>query len=270
MGDVIRSNIQYLSPKHEAVVLNAMLKSKANGLYRKGSFASQIIWGNRIFYFHNPSNPGFGAAHNIAIRLALLRYSTFHLVLNPDVSFRPGTLESIIEFMNANVDIGNVMPKVFFPNGDLQYLCKLLPTPWDWIGRRFFPCKKLVDNRNNLFELRFTGYDKIIDVPYLSGCFMMLRLNVIKEVGFFDEKIFMYGEETDLCRRIINAGFRTVYYPKVSIVHEFAKGSHKSYRLTWIGIRSAVYYFSKWGWFSDTERSRINRATLSRLNIDIR
>jgi hypothetical protein len=55
MGDVIRSNIQYLSPKHEAVVLNAMLKSKANGLYRKGSFASQIIWGNRIFYFHNPS-----------------------------------------------------------------------------------------------------------------------------------------------------------------------------------------------------------------------
>jgi hypothetical protein len=55
MGDVIRSNIQYLSPKQEVLVLDAMKKAKANGLYRKGSFASQIIWGKRIFYFQNPT-----------------------------------------------------------------------------------------------------------------------------------------------------------------------------------------------------------------------
>jgi hypothetical protein len=54
MSNVIRSNVQYLKENHESVVLDAMIKAKANGLYRKGSFASQIIWGNRIFYFQNP------------------------------------------------------------------------------------------------------------------------------------------------------------------------------------------------------------------------
>lgn len=55
MGDVIRYNVQYLSEKQESLVLDAMKKAKADGLYRKGSFASQIIWGKRIFYFQNPT-----------------------------------------------------------------------------------------------------------------------------------------------------------------------------------------------------------------------
>jgi len=141
-----------------------------------------------------------------------------------------------------------------------------LPTPYDWIGRRFNPIKSLIDKRNNLFELRFTGYDKIMEVPYLSGCFMFLRLSIIKEVGLYDEHIFMYGEETDLCRRIISHGYQTVFYPEAEIIHEFQKGSHKSFKLTWIGMQSAIYYFNKWGWFFDKTRDQINRKTLQLLN----
>lgn len=220
----------------------------------------------RIVYIHNPSNPGFGAAHNIAIRRALDEESKYHLVLNPDIFFEQGCLEKIVEFMDKNPDVGNLMPKVKYPDGSNQYLCKLLPTPYDWIGRRFNPLKGMVNKRNQLFELRFTNYDKIMEVPYLSGCFMFLRLSALETVGFFDDGIFMYGEEADLCRRLNSSGFKTIFFPEITIVHHFEKGSHKSFRLTWIGIKSAIYYFNKWGWFFDNERKRINRDALRKLN----
>ncbi|RZK61256.1 MAG: glycosyltransferase family 2 protein, partial [Pedobacter sp.] len=110
-----------------------------------------------------------------------------------------------------------------------------------------------------------TNYDKIMDVPYLSGCFMLLRVESIQKVGLFDENIFMYGEETDLCRRLIASGYRTVFYPKVEIFHHFEKGSHKSWRLTKVGIQSALYYFNKWGWFFDAERKIINDRVLRKM-----
>lgn len=219
----------------------------------------------RVKYIHNPSNPGFGAAHNIAIKMAMQDNSDYHLILNPDAYYSDGVLEELTQYMEDNRDIGNIMPKVLYPNNDIQHLCKLLPTPYDWIGRRFNPFKGMVEKRNDLFELRFTGYDKIMDVPYLSGCFMYLRISALNEVGLFDEGIFMYGEETDLCRRLIDGGYRTVFYPKVHIYHHFEKGSHKSWRLTKIGIQSAIYYFNKWGWFFDKKRKLINKTTLSKL-----
>jgi len=123
----------------------------------------------------------------------------------------------------------------------------------------------MVNKRNYIFELRFTKYDKVMDIPYLSGCFMFLRNEILKKVGLFDENIFMYGEETDLCRRINLAGYRNVFYPNSFIFHHFEKGSHKSFRLFLIGIKSAVYYFNKWGWFYDRDRTRINSQVLRQL-----
>lgn len=218
-----------------------------------------------VEYFFNPTNPGFGAAHNIAIKKAIKAGSHYHLVLNPDVYFDENVIQNLHSYMEDHVDIGNILPKVLYPDGEIQYLAKLLPTPYDWIGRRFNPFKEMVEKRNQLFELKFTGYNKVMDVPYLSGCFMFLRVKTLLKVGLFDDNIFMYGEETDLCRRIIGAGFRTVFYPKEVIYHHFEKGSHKSWRLTKIGMQSAIYYFNKWGWIFDNERKRINNRTLKSL-----
>jgi len=219
----------------------------------------------RVEYIHNPSNPGFGAAHNVAIKKALELGSKYHVVLNPDVYFDSNVIFELEKYMDDNLSIGNIMPKVLYPDNSIQYLCKLLPTPYDWIGRRFNPFKSMVEKRNVLFELRFTNYDKIMEVPYLSGCFMFLRLSAIKEIGMFDDGIFMYGEETDLCRRLIDGGYKTVFYPKVTIYHHFEKGSHKSWRLTKIGMQSAIYYFNKWGWFFDKRRSQINKDILQKI-----
>lgn len=94
---------------------------------------------SRIEYIFNGANFGYGKAHNIAIRESIEKNVPYHLVLNPDVYFDAGVLESLYEYMEKSREIGNMMPRVVYPNGDVQYLCKLLPTPIDLILRRFVP-----------------------------------------------------------------------------------------------------------------------------------
>jgi len=221
----------------------------------------------RIVYVFNNSNLGFGKAHNIALKKSIEKNIPYHLVLNPDVYFEKGVLEELYDFMENNKDVGLVMPKVLYPDGNIQYLCKLLPTPLDLFGRRFLnfgPFKKIVEKRNEIYELRFTGYDKIMEVPYLSGCFMFIRTEVLKKVGLFDERFFMYLEDTDLSRRIHRIA-KTVYYPYVHIYHEYGKGSYKSLKLLYYHIKSAIKYFNKYGWFFDKEREEINKKILKKL-----
>jgi GT2 family glycosyltransferase len=222
---------------------------------------------NRIEYIFNNANLGFGKAHNIAMRKSIENSVPYHLVLNPDVYFDEGVLEELYEYMEGNKDVGLVMPKVLYPDGRIQYLCKLLPTPFDLFGRRFlnfYPFKKYIEKRNEIYELRFTGYDKIMEVPYLSGCFMFIRTKVLEKVGLFDERFFMYLEDTDLSRRIHKMA-KTIYYPHVHIYHEYGKGSYKNKKLLKYHIESAIKYFNKWGWFFDKERREINKKVLSKL-----
>lgn len=209
-----------------------------------------------VEYIFVNKNIGFGAGHNIAINRSI-NNSKYHLVLNPDIYFEKGVLEKIFYFMEKNSDIGLLMPKVLYPDGRLQYLCKMLPTPLDIFLRRFLPFRKLVEKRNERYELRFTGYNKIMNVPYLSGCFMFLRSSVLKEIGGFDERFFMYFEDTDLTRRIYRK-YKTVFFPDVSIFHSYGKESYKKLRVLIIHIVNAFIYFNKYGWFFDRERKNIN------------
>ncbi len=217
----------------------------------------------RVTYIFNDKNLGYGAAHNVAIRRAMEQESRYHLVLNPDVYFEQGVIETLQTYMDENPDVGLVMPKVLYPDGREQRLCKLSPAPKDQFYRRFMPIRSVLEKRNELYELRGADFTREMNVPFLSGSFMFLRIDALKKVGLFDEHIFMYLEDADLCRRL-HRHYRTMYYPKVSIVHEFFKGSHKSWRLMFYHIRSALYYFTKWGWFIDKERDAMNEKTLQR------
>jgi hypothetical protein len=159
--------------------------------------------------------------------------------------------------MEENDKCGLVMPKILYPNGNTQYLCKLLPTPMDLIVRRFIPSHAYKEHRDYDYEMQWSGYDKIMEVPSLSGCFMFLRCSALKEVNGFDERYFMYAEDLDLCRRI-GQRYKTMFYPYVSVFHEYEKGSYKNKKLLKYHIESIVKYFNKWGWFFDKEREERN------------
>lgn len=182
---------------------------------------------DKIVYLFNGTNLGYGAAHNIGIKKAIEEKVDYHVVINPDISFSKGIFKSLAMYMGENHNCGLVMPKVVYPNGDIQYLCKLLPTPWDLFGRRFLPLKKYNRNRNYKYELIFSGYDKIMWVPSLSGCFMFMRVDVLRKIGGFDERFFMYAEDLDLSRRIGTIS-DTIFNPNIIVMHGYDKGSYKA------------------------------------------
>ena len=198
---------------------------------------------------------GYGAAHNIAMREAIRLRAKYHIVINPDIYFSEGTIESLTKYMDNHKDIGWVMPKILYPSGEVQHLCKLLPTPYDLIIRRFLP-KRLLGRVRDKFNPKIS--DRELNMPYLSGCFMFLRVSALRKVGLFDERFFMYGEDLDLSRRM-HRQYKTIYYPGAAVVHAHRAESYHSGRMLWVHIENIAIYFNKWGWFFDPERRKVNK-----------
>lgn len=82
-------------------------------------------------------NTGYGSSHNIALKKAIEFGSDYHVILNPDIVFEKNVLEELLKYMEQNEDVVYILPKVNYPNGDLQYLCRRLPYVWDLFARRF-------------------------------------------------------------------------------------------------------------------------------------
>lgn len=225
---------------------------------------------NKVEYIFNNNNGGYGCGHNKVLekledsseKSAESQnkeiISKYHLILNPDIYFEKGTLEKLFDYMENNPETGQIMPKVIYPDGEPQYLCKLIPNPVNLIFRRFLPIKKIKEKLDYDYEMKWSGYDNIMEVPVLSGCFMFFRTEKLLQLKGFDERYFMYLEDYDLSRRM-NEISKTVFYPYAQIVHNHAKESYKSRKMTVIHIKSAIKYFNKWGWIFDRKRKETNK-----------
>lgn len=269
MYDITSSIVIYENDENElAGAINSFLNTTLHvKLYlvdnSPTNFLEKLATDPRVDYRFLNKNIGFGAAHNIVLS-EVLEKSKYHLVLNPDVTFEAGTLESIYTFMESNPDIGQVLPKVYYKNGELQKLCKLLPTPQDLIIRRLLGDSGIFRKRKEEYELSGFDYNHILNIPNLSGCFMFLRTKVLRETGFFDTRYFMYLEDVDLTRRIHRVS-KTVFFPAVSIIHGYKKESYINKVLLSYHVKSAIKYFNKWGWVWDKERKEANKGVLQRI-----
>ena len=231
-------------------------------MQRDKEIREHIQRGFQIEYLHE-DNTGYGRGNNRAIRLAMEEGSTYHLVVNPDIWFSSDVIPTIWKYMEEHHDVGQIMPKVLFLDGNIQPLAKLLPTPMDMFCRMFLP-EWMFSHRNKRYELAHSEYKHIMNVPCLSGCFMFLRMSALKDVGLFDERYFMYAEDFDLTRRI-HRKYKTLFFPQVSIYHKFSRGSHRSLRLFFAHTTSMVRYFFKYGWFYDNERRHFNHRILEEI-----
>lgn len=216
---------------------------------------------DKIEYIHNPSNPGFGAAHNIAIQKALELESAFHFIVNPDIYFEEDIITPMIEYIKQDSLIGMMMPQILNLDGTIQNLPKLLPTPLGILWRKIGKPRRAYEKFINQYELRQVPTNTIYNAPILSGCFTLLNLEAIKKVGLYDDSFFMYFEDWDLSRRM-HQHYKTIYFPIVSVYHGYDSGANKSLKLFKIYISSAITYFGKWGWFFDFERKLINKKAL--------
>lgn len=201
-----------------------------------------------VIYLFSENNVGYGRAHNQVINN--IGPCKYYLILNPDVFIPKGVIEELIKFMDAHPGVGMVCPKVLNEDGTIQYLNKRNPTVLDLFLRRFLPkqLKPIFRRRLDYYEMKDMGYDSIYDVPFISGAFMFCRASVLKEAGGFDPRYFLYFEDADLSRKIQEYGYRTVYYPYVSVNHSWERASHKSVRMALVLIANGIRYFNKWGW----------------------
>ncbi len=236
--------------------------SKTILIDNSSNILSNLIKSPNIDYIYNDSNLGFGKAHNIAFKKSIEENAKYHIIINPDIEFKEDIIQEIIKYMDENPDIGVVMPQILYPDGRIQRLAKLIPSPLEYFARRFIPFNWIKNRINNRYELLNYNYTFPLDAPFLSGCFLVLRVDVLKKIGGFDENIFLYFEDNDICRKILIEGYRTVVYPFVSVVHDHTPKSFFNIKNIMIYFKSGIYYFNKWGWIFDKDRIIENRKTM--------
>jgi GT2 family glycosyltransferase len=210
-------------------------------------------------YIHDKSNPGFGSGHNNAFKSSS-NNSKYFLVCNPDIIFDFKSIIELTKYLDTNIDVGILMPSIIYPDGRNQKLAKLLPSPIDLLSRRV-PFLK-----NKKYILNDYTYSFPLDVPFLSGCFMLFNANVYKLIDGFDTNYFMYFEDVDICRKVRAYNYRTVVYPFVTVIHDHEfKSLFKLNTLIYL-IKSSVYYFNKWGWIFDKQKHLDNNLTISKIS----
>ncbi len=195
---------------------------------------------------HNVSNLGFARAHNQAMSAVNSRY---HTICNPDILIAMDIFSPLVDFMETNPQIGLCCPKFLNLDGSVQPLNRHYPNLVDLFLRRFLTSslEPLFQKRLSSYDMRDVGYNHSYDVPFVSGAFMFCHKEVLKAVGGFDERYFLYFEDADLSRKIQEYGYRTVYFPDVSVTHSWDRMAHKSWRGMWLFMKSAYQYFRKWG-----------------------
>lgn len=245
--------------KHEKLESLYLIDNSSNFPFDTMLVKYSFIDRSKIVFLNSHGNIGYGAGHNIAIKNTT---SEIHFVLNPDITFEVGALDELANEMNNGINVGQIMPRVVYPTGELQPLCKLLPRPVDLIGRRFLSFLYNSSKSSKRYMLEQYRYEKLIFVPNLSGCFMCLNIPLTRQIGGFDERFFMYLEDVDLTRRLAVMA-DTICVPNVTVVHEYAKKSYHSVSSMILHTKSAIKYFNKWGWFFDKGRSELNRRCLN-------
>lgn len=187
-----------------------------------------------------PKNIGFGAGHNVVINKVSSKY---HVVINPDIVFVENTIKKMIEYLDDNQDIGLLAPKICYPDGKVQILGKKVPHLKYIFASRFRgeePGKLLRE-----YAMLDSDLSVPTDIENASGCFMVFKTEVLKKIGGFDERYFMYFEDADITREVNNIS-RAVFYPYSVVSHIWNRDSKSNYKLLAIHIHSMLKYYLKW------------------------
>ncbi len=194
----------------------------------------------------NPKKAGYGENHNLNLQKA---NGLYFVIMNSDMTVTPEVFVRLRDYMDKHTDVGIVSPKVLNTDGTPQGVIKRYPTLLDLFLRRFLPkpLQYLSQRRLDYYEMRDIGYESICDVLFLSGAFMFCQTNLLKSLGGFDPKYFLYFEDVDLCRRVQRT-HRTVYYPEVSVTHFWKRSAHNNWVYTYYCLKSPLRYFSRWGY----------------------
>lgn len=162
-------------------------------------------------------NRGFGHANNRGLETAHARYVLF---LNPDTEVLEGTLAGLVAALDARPEIGLVGVRQLRADGSLAPSIRRFPSARNALAEalgveRVPGVRRWLGER----ELDWSEYDRERPCDWTSGSFMLVRAEALLGTGWFDERFFLFSEETDLCWRMRRRGWRIVHMPRLTIRH---------------------------------------------------
>lgn len=201
---------------------------------------------NRVTVIQSGHNGGFGAGNNVGIRAGLPGgvKPDYVYILNSDAFPDTGSIKVLIDYLDTHPDAGLVGSYIHGPDGDWHCTIFRFPSVWSEIehGIQFGPVTRMLKKHVVPMDLP----EDPQEVDWTAGASLMMRRDVLDQIGLFDETFFLYFEETDLCRRAKQAGWPTVYLPASHVTHI---GSVSTGMKAW--KRMPGYWFdSRWHYFS--------------------
>lgn len=205
----------------------------------------RLIWQcPGLQYRPQRKNLGYGAGNNVVIPEL---HSQYHLICNPDVTFDKTLLSRMVQYMELNRDVAILTPKVFNKDGTEQFLPKRTPTVRYLLGGLLEKLPGPFKAWRSEYTLRDAGIEAPTSVEFATGCFMLIRTGVLRQLGGFDPQFFLYHEDSDISRRALRIG-PIVYHPQFIVTHDWQRRSSKSFSARMRHIASTFRYFGKWGW----------------------
>ncbi len=196
-------------------------------------------------------NVGFGAGNNLGLALAK---GTYCFIMNTDVAVSAEAVDQLISYLESHAQVGIAVPKLINPDGSTQQSTYEFPSLWIPVLRRtplgkFPPAKKLLRR----FLMSGWDHNSSRSVGWALGGCLCIRRSALAEVGTFDDRFFLYFEDTDLCRRFWEKGWEVHYVHTAEMVHYHRRESAENPGLggvlsypTRVHIRSALQYFRKY------------------------
>lgn len=212
------------SVDYEIVVIDNASTDNSLALLRASESARPLTETNRLSIVENRENIGFGRANNQAFALTNSRLA---LLLNPDTEVTPGSIDRLIRTIDSTLRVGVVGPKLLNADGSIQVSAwRNPPAAWEILLSQLK--LYLLLPRRFRGELLLGGHwthDRERPVPMLSGAVMLVRRELIDQVGGFDERFHLYGEDNEWCWRIARAGWLLIFQPNAVVLHHGAQSS---------------------------------------------
>lgn len=204
-----------------------------------------------VIFVQSSINKGMGGGNNVGIKRARGKYI---VVMNPDTLALKDTFSTLFDFMERNPQVGIAGPKQFNPDRTVQESRYRYPKVLTLLYRRTFLgrlpfAKKAIKN----FLMDDVSKEEPHEVDWLLGSCLFIRTKALKEVGYFDERFFLYFEDTDLCRRFTEKKWKVIYYPLAHIIHNHNRASADNPWYTFFLNRASrrhlvswIMYLTKW------------------------
>ncbi len=165
----------------------------------------------------NRDNLGFAKANNIGIQVST---GTYIALVNSDVVVLDGCFEALFTYMKRHPHAGMIGPKMLGPGGEVRRSIMSFPNLGNSVFRAFaldsfFPASRLFGQ----YLMAYREFKAVREVDVLNGFFLMIRREAFDEVGLFDERFFIYGEDIDLCRRFERRRWLRIYHPGAAAIH---------------------------------------------------